>query len=339
LQTTDSYTVRIDKEGNLVGCTYVANPLEVYLLEVADGTTSVKKDAIPLVKKTVKLAGAIDSSLFAAFAGIEEMSNLVYAFADIFASKIDFNTELQKGDKFSLIVDKYYKGDKFIGYGKIQIARYTMTSGKVFAGHYFSTAAGVGSYFDKAGKEVGTSFLRSPVPMGRLTSGFTHRRKHPVTGRFQPHLGVDLAAPVGTPILAASDGTVISIGTNGANGRQIILSHDGAIKTYYGHLSRYKKGLKKGSSVNIKEVIGYVGSSGLATGPHLDYRLEKNGMFRNPFDLEFSPKSELAGAEQAKFQAETAALESILASLPDAPENIVQVRNFILGPDQKLALL
>lgn len=339
LDPKDIYTVRLTGAGNLDSCTYEADPLEVYTLEVIDGAVTVEKNSISLETKTIKIAGTIDSSLFASFARMKELPGLVYAFADIFSSKIDFNTEPQRGDKFSLIVDKYYKGDSFIGYGKIKVAQYYMSSGKEVNAYYYSNKNITGAYFDSDGKEVGTSFLRSPVPMGRVTSRFTYRRKHPITGKVQPHLGVDLAAPVGTPILAASDGKVLSIGRNGGNGRQIILSHNGGVKTYYGHLSRYKKGLKKGSTVEKKEIIGFVGSSGLSTGPHLDYRIQKNGVFKNPFSLEFTPKSELSGDELALFQKESSSMKSLLTSIPENPENIVQVKNFILEPEQKLNLL
>jgi murein DD-endopeptidase MepM/ murein hydrolase activator NlpD len=339
LAPEDTYTVTLNNQGELVSYVYEAGPLEIYHLAVKDGRAIVEKNAIALVNKTIKISGTIDSSLFASVARLGEQPSLVYAFADIFSSKIDFNTESRQGDKFRLVVDKYYKGDDFIGYGKIQAASYVMMNGKKLDAYYFPMEKGIGAYFDREGKEVGTSFLRSPVPMGRVTSKFTYSRKHPITGEFKPHLGIDLAAPIGTPILAASDGKVLSIGRKGANGRQIILSHNGGIKTYYGHLARYKKGLKKGSLVNKKEVIGYVGSSGLSTGPHLDYRISKNGIFKNPFSMEFAPKSELSGNELALFKKEASSFENILSAILSTPDNIVQVKNFTLDPDRKLILL
>ncbi|MBW2164429.1 MAG: M23 family metallopeptidase [Deltaproteobacteria bacterium] len=192
------------------------------------------------------------------------------AFTDIFASRLDFNTETRLGDQFDVIVEEYFKDDRFVGYGK-------------------------GKYYDSDGREVGTSFLRSPLPVYRVTSKFSKRRLHPILKVYRPHLGVDLAAPIGTRIMAAADGRVSFVGWQKGFGRTVILKHPGGYKTYYGHLSRFAKGIKKGIRVEQKQIIGYVGSSGLSTGPHLDYRIKENGIFKNPFNMKFKPKSKLAG--------------------------------------------
>jgi len=304
LDSNDSYEVVLDKQGDFLGCTYNASPLETYLVQVTPEGTTIKREAVHLHKEQVLLSGTIEGSLFGAFQKKVGDPKLIYAFADIFSSKIDFNTETRKGDRYVCLVDKYVKEDTMIGYGKIIYAAYIRTNGRAFEAYRYETPEGAHAYFNGDGEEVGTSFLRSPVPMARVTSRFTYHRRHPITGKISPHLGVDLAAPIGTPIMAAADGKVISIGRKGPNGRQIVLSHPGNYRTYYGHLSRYRKGLKRGDSVEKKEIIGYVGSSGRSTGPHLDYRIRHNGVFRNPFSLKFRPKSVLHGKTLAAFKRE-----------------------------------
>jgi murein DD-endopeptidase MepM/ murein hydrolase activator NlpD len=339
LAPKDKYVIKLTEDKKLISCTFDAGPLEIYKLAVIDHQLEVTQDSIILESKSVKISGEITSSLFLAFANIDEGAKLVYAFADIFSSKIDFNTETQPGDSFTLLIDKYYKAGEFIGYGKIKAVEYNKTKGKQLAGFYYSPDNRRGTYFDQDGQEVGTSFIRSPVPMARVTSKFTYRRKHPITGRVQPHLGIDLAAPLGTPILAAGDGKIKFIGRNGGNGRQIVISHFGGYQTYYGHLARYKKGLKKGSEVNKKDIIGYVGSSGLSTGPHLDYRIKHNGSFKNPFSVEFKPKSELKGQMLSAFKDSIDEFRPIFNSSNHTPEAILQVKVITVVPNQKLVLL
>ena len=302
LKPRDNYTLELAEDGNLKSFIYESSPLDIISLKSTYGGYTVQKTPIDLERHRVRMTGEISSSLFGSFASSREDKRLVFAFADIFASKIDFNTETRRGDRYSIIFDKFLKNGKLIGYGKILAAVYQPAKGKSYEAYYFSSDKTLGTYFDFDGEAVGASFIKSPVPMGRVSSHFTYRRKHPITGVVKPHLGIDLAAPVGTPILAASDGKIISIGRNKGNGRQIIISHNGGLKTYYGHLSRYRKGLKKGSRVSKKQIIGYVGSSGMATGPHLDYRISERGVFKNPFSIKFKPKAVLKDIELTNFQ-------------------------------------
>ena len=343
LKPSDCYTIQIDQEGRLHSFTYESGPLEIYTISKAgpeEGYTA-KKEAVELKRHTVIIHGVIHSSLFASFAKKNENMRLVYNFADIFSSKIDFNTETRKGDRYFLVFDKFYKGDELVAYGKIQAARYISTNGGSFEGYYYSSDQIIGSYFDQNGQGVGTYFIRSPVPMGRVSSKFSYRRKHPITGVIKPHLGIDLAAPVGTPIMAAADGQIISIGRNKGNGKQIIISHNSGYKTYYGHLSRFGKGLRKGSMVRMKEVIGYVGSSGTATGPHLDYRIQHNGKFKNPFSIEFKPKSILKGEELARFKRQTVKLEQLAGHVttPSPTPLVLKISDLVLSEDEEIILL
>jgi len=338
LRPKDKYRVFLDDQGQLLRCEYETGPLESYSITKNADSFVAQRDAINVSIKTCMIEDSISTSLFDAFAKKEMKASLVYAFADIFSSRLDFNTEIQKDDTFQVVFEKYFKDNEFIGYGNILYARYQQQSGAAYEGFFYQPEASkAGSFFDANGRELGTSFIKSPVPLGRVTSKFSLRRVHPISGTIRPHLGVDFAAPVGTPVMATADGTVSSIGFKGGFGRQIVLSHPGGYKTYYGHLSRFSKGLKRGSTVSQKQIIGYVGSSGISTGPHLDYRVQQLGNFHDPFSLEFQPKSVLAGEEFIGFKSHITALTGLIETSP-TPE-ILYVRHLLIKPDEQLTML
>jgi len=302
LRPGDRYSIIFDENSNLLKCVYEVSPLESYTVKYTDNGYLADRNRIILETRRVKISGVVDTSLFAAFPRDIKTPRLVYTFADIFASRIDFNTETRPGDRFSLIVDEYYRFDEFVGYGPIQAAKFERADGEIFDAFRFRTESDLDGYFDRNGNELGASFIRSPVQIGRITSRFSRRRMHPILRVVRQHLGVDLAAPRGTPVMAAADGRIVSMRTNGGFGKQVIIAHGNDYRTHYGHLSRFKKGLKVGSRVKQKQTIAYVGSTGLATGPHLDYRVQQNGVFRNPFSVKFQPRSILKGPELARLQ-------------------------------------
>jgi murein DD-endopeptidase MepM/ murein hydrolase activator NlpD len=337
LQPGDRFTIQLDENNSLVQAVYTSGLLNIHILKRGeDGTFLANRQEIPLECRVERISGKVESSLYAAFTAIGEKAKLVQAFADIFASKIDFNTETRTGDRFELLVEKYHKDSIFVGYGRILAARYR-NSDVTFEGYYFASENTPEAYFDEEGKALGTWFIRSPLPVGRVTSRFTLRRKHPIDGVVRPHLGVDLAAPVGTPIMAAADGKVEYIGRKGGFGNTIILHHNGGYKTYYGHLHGYKKGLRKGSFVNQKEIIGYVGSTGISTGPHLDYRIQHNGVFKNPFGIKFKAKTVLQEEELALFRRQMTRTAKIFNA--DTDEKILQVRNVVMSDKNRISFL
>jgi murein DD-endopeptidase MepM/ murein hydrolase activator NlpD len=337
LQPGDRFTVFLDQEESITQAIYTSGPLDTHILERnEDGSYLASRQAISLEYRVERISGVIESSLYAAFSALGEAPKLIHAYADIFASKIDFNTETQAGDKFSLMAEKYYKDDVFVGYGKILMALYQKKNVK-YEGYHYASEYTPSGYFDINGEALGTWFIRSPIPFGRVTSRFTTRRKHPVDGVVRPHLGVDLAAPLGTPVLATAEGKVEYIGRKGGFGKTIILRHNGGYKTYYGHLNGYKKGLRIGSSVSQKDVIGYVGSTGISTGPHLDYRIQYNGVFRNPFGIKFKAKTVLQNEELEFFlktRDQTAALFN-----RETSKKILQVKNIILSEKNGFSFL
>ncbi|MBA3015058.1 MAG: M23 family metallopeptidase [Desulfobulbaceae bacterium] len=308
IKPADNYTLQMDGNGQLASFSYESGPLDILTIKNSDEGYKVSKTPIELERKKVKISGEISSSLFAAFNDKNEDMRLVYAFADIFSSRIDFNTEIQPGDRYCLVVDKFFKNHKLVGYGKIEVAQYYRSNGTTLEAYLSESAKGKDVYFDQDGAAVGASFLRSPVPVGKMTSKFTYQRKHPISGKIKPHLGIDLAAPSGTPIMAVADGRVVEIGNNGGFGKQIVIAHSGDYKTHYGHLSRFKSGLRRGSVVSKKDIIGYVGSTGISTGPHLDYRIQHHMVFKDPFAMTFKVQIALTGKELKKFKEQRQAL-------------------------------
>lgn len=338
LRPHDHFTVTIDQDGSLVECLYESGPFDVCaVVRKDDGTYFAEKQAVPLEVKTIKLTGKIKSSLFAAFLPFDEDHKLIYSFADIFASKIDFNTETRIGDSFELVFEKYFKNGKFVGYGNILVASFDSRENGFLEGVYYQGENKYGSYYDVNGNELGASFIKSPVPMGRVSSRFSYRRRHPILKTVRPHLGVDLAAPVGTPIMAAADGKVRYVGWKGGFGKQVILDHGGGYRTYYGHLSRFRKGLKRGARIRQKQIIGYVGSTGMSTGPHLDYRIAHNNVFKNPFALKFKPRSVLKGEELGRFRLHAVGMSELAQSLDDP--KLILVKNILVTPETRISML
>ena len=336
LKPRDRYAISLDGDGKLVSCTYESDPLNIYkVFKSGDGYAS-EKALIPLEVRTERLDGVIESSMFEAMIELGEEAKLIYGFANIFASRIDFNSETQPGDRFSLVFEKFYKDDEFVGYGRILVARYEQAK-RSWEGFYYSSANTAPGHFNQEGEELGTLFLRSPIPFGKVTSRFSYRRRHPVLKVVRPHLGVDLAAPTGTPVMAVSGGKIVFRGWKGDYGNQVVIKHANGYKTYYGHLSKFRKGQKVGHEVKQKDIIGYVGSTGLSTGPHLDYRISYEGVFKNPFSIEFKPKSVLTGEELASFLEERVRLARLMA-LPN-DQKVLYVKQVVLGRDKDIAFL
>jgi murein DD-endopeptidase MepM/ murein hydrolase activator NlpD len=253
------------------------------------------------------IGGEVRRSLFETVEGMGESPQLVLELVEIFSSDFDFTADTRLGDRFRLLVEKRYAGEQFVDYGQVLVAQY-LSDGRVLTGVGFEPAGSRLAYYDLDGRSLKKSFLKSPLEFTRITSGFTYARPHPVLGGMRPHLAVDYAAPVGTPVRAVADGTVVVAGWNGGNGIQVRLRHHAGYETVYNHLSKLGPGVRAGGRVTQRQVIGYVGSTGLSTGPHLDYRVAKNGRFVNPLSEKFIPGQPLDGAEHGRFLKEARAL-------------------------------
>lgn len=338
MRPNDRYSLTLDDEGNLLKCQYESGPLGIHVAERdINGSFKAKQLNVSLDRRTVKIRGKIESSLFSALSAQKEDPKLIYSFADIFASKIDFNTETRYGDTFELVFEKYFKNDQFIGYGKILLARYDSKEVGKLEGFYFDNGSDMPAYFDEHGQELGASFIRSPLPMAKVSSGFSYKRRHPVLDIVRPHLGIDLAAPSGTPVMAVADGRVTFAGWKGGYGKLVVIDHHNGYQTYYAHLSRFSEKLKEGAKIKQKQNIGYVGTTGIATGPHLDYRMAKNGSFLNPFSAKFIPRSKLSGSKLVIFAQEAQKLAGLARSLNDP--KVMVVKNVVVTPENPLNLL
>ena len=241
-------------------------------------------------QRQMHTSGVIENSLFEAGIKAGLSDKLVMELAYIFGWDIDFALDLRKQDHFQLIYSEdYLDGDK-IADGAILAAEFT-NQGKTFRAVRYTDESGSSRYYSPEGDSMRKAFSRSPVHFSRISSRFNPNRKHPVLKTSRPHRGVDYAAARGTPILATGDGKIDFRGTEGGYGRTIILTHGGKYTTLYAHMSSYKRGLKRGSRVKQGQTIGFIGSSGLATGPHLHYEFRVNGVHRNPLTVKL-PKAE-----------------------------------------------
>jgi len=287
------YYIYFTKDGTFRDFRYPVNN-ERYLTVYHD---VARDQLVPVMKeyqyeiRTANISAVIQSSLSASIEGIGEQYQLTADLADIFGYDIDFNTDIQKGDSFRVLVEKMYLDGEFVKNGSV-LAASVSNKGKVYSGFRFEDENGSPAYYGPDGSALKRSFLKSPLKVFRITSRFSYARRHPILKVVRPHLGVDYAAPVGTPVQAVSSGVVISAGRSGANGNMIHLRHAGGYETKYLHLS--KIGVKVGARVDQGQVIGNVGSSGLSNGPHLDFRITKNGKPLDPTKLIFPPAKPVA---------------------------------------------
>jgi murein DD-endopeptidase MepM/ murein hydrolase activator NlpD len=226
--------------------------------------------------------GGETPSLYQAMDAAGERPELTIAMAEIFAGEIDFNTELQPDDRFAVAFERYVREGRPNSYGDISAAEF-VNEGRVLRAIRFTPPGGKADYFDEQGRSLRRFFLRSPLKFEpRITSRFNPRRRHPVLNTIRAHRGVDYAAPTGAPVVAIASGTVLSVTTDRVNGRMVKIRHGSGYETNYLHLSAFAAGLRAGRHVSQGELIGRVGSTGLATGPHLHYALKKNGVFVDP---------------------------------------------------------
>lgn len=267
-------------------------------------------EVVPYEKQrgTVSLRGVIDRdrpSLVAAVQAAGESVLLAMALAEVFAGDIDFNNDLQPGDEFAVVFDKQVSDGAFAGYGPILAAEFR-NDGRVLKAFRYQPPGGRPDYYDEQGRSLRRFFLRSPLRFEpRISSGFTYRRLHPILGTWRAHPAIDYAAPTGAPVVAVAGGVVVSAGWTAGGGRTVTIRHSHGYESSYLHLSAFAPGIRAGVRVAQGELIGRVGSTGLATGPHLDFRLRKNGRWVNPLveAKRLPPGEPIAAAHRADFDA------------------------------------
>jgi len=285
--------------------------------------TALDAEVVPYEKQVdvVAVRGRIDSdhpSVIAAMEKAGETTSLALSLAEIFSGEIDFDSDLHPGDSFDVLVEKTSHDGQFSSYGAVLGARFVTDGRDLRAIRWVDPGTGKAGFYDDAGRSLKRFFLRSPLKFEpRITSGFSRSRLHPMFRTYRAHLGVDYAAPIGAPVVAVSAGTVVSAGWNGGGGNMVRLRHGSGYESYYLHLSSFARGIRPGVHVDQGQLIGRVGATGTATGPHLDYRLRKNGVFANPLaeHRKLPPGEPIAAAQLAAFRA---AADSTLQRLSTA---------------------
>ena len=271
------------------------------------------------------ISATIDHSLYEALRQTGEGPQLVQQLVDVFQWDVDF-FGLQKGDSFSFVVTKQYAGNDLVGYGPITAARFTHKS-QDFEAFRHENNDGRAGYYARNGRPLRKQFLKAPLKFTRVTSGFTRKRFHPVLKYFRPHYGIDYGAPVGTPVMTTADGVVADARYKPGEGNFVRVRHTSRVDTYYLHLSRFAKGIKRGTKVVQGDVVGYVGMTGLATGPHLDYRVNENGKWLNPLNLKSITPDPLYGESLRRFHSSVARLAPQLTTpAREVARDVVQQR-------------
>jgi murein DD-endopeptidase MepM/ murein hydrolase activator NlpD len=261
---------------------------------------------------------AAHSSLIGSIDAAGEKVQLALELADVFSGQVDFHTDLQPGDSFRVLFEKSSHDGQFSGYGAILGASITVDGRQIQAFRWEDPATGKAGYYDEQGRSLKRFFLKSPLKFEpRVTSGFSMRRLHPIDQVFKAHLGVDYGAPSGSSVVAVAAGVVVSASFSGAGGNMVHLKHPGGFETYYLHLSAYGSGVHAGAHVAQGQLVGRVGMTGSATGPHLDYRLKRNGVFVNPVAVHSrqAPGEPIPAVQLATF---TSARDALLTRLSAA---------------------
>jgi murein DD-endopeptidase MepM/ murein hydrolase activator NlpD len=275
-------TVRatVNADGKLIGLRYLNGGNLVSVDRTSRGL-EVKEQMARLDTRVQMKSAEIRNSLFGATDAAGLSDAVATQIADIFSSDIDFHRDLRKGDRFTVLYEVHYHMGEPVKTGRILAAEF-VNQGKSYQAVYYQYSENEGGYYTFDGKNLRKQFLRSPLELSRVTSGFSNARFHPVLQVTRAHKGIDYGAPKGTRVKATADGIVDFVGREGGYGNLIILRHQSSYTTYYGHLSGFAKGLRKGKRVMQGEVIGFVGATGLATGPHLHYEFRANNVQQNP---------------------------------------------------------
>jgi murein DD-endopeptidase MepM/ murein hydrolase activator NlpD len=307
------FTFATGVENRLVWFRYQVSPLVVLhaYRDVQGKMLGIAED-VHVRTSTVYVEGKIEHSLYLAMDSAGEKPQLTLSFVDLFAWDIDFFTETQKKDQFRLVVEKQEVDGQFVRYGKIVAAEYKMASGTVHQAFFYRGEKDLKGYYGAEGASVKKAFLKSPIQFASITSRFGMRR-HPVLKYKRAHRGVDYGAPRGTAIWAIGDGVVRKAGRGGGYGNVVYLRHANGFETRYAHLKAFGKGIRAGRRVSQKQVIGYVGSTGLATGPHLHFETLKHGRHVNPLRVTVPPAPPIPKEQLTSYKASIAPWVKALA--------------------------
>jgi len=312
-----SIQAQTTENGELLALQYQSDLNSVLSIKRTASGYQAQDSQMAVEKRSMLKSATINSSLFAATDEANIPDSVALQLADIFSSDIDFHMDLRKGDRFTVIYEASYNNGELVKTGQVQAAEF-VNNGKTYRAVLFRDAEGHISYYTPEGKSLHKSFLRSPLEFSRITSGFTLARFHPILHTWRAHKGVDYAAPTGTRIRATADGIVAFVGKGNGYGNVIMLEHQNGISTVYGHMSAFASGLRKGMKVTQGKVIGFVGMTGLATGPHLHYEVRVHGGYRDPVKVALPAALPIPAANRAEFDACNTALTAQLDLLRDS---------------------
>lgn len=308
--------VQFNENNELISLHYHFSNLNIVTAERTDNGFAVEKVVKPVESRLMTFAGTIDNSLYIDGKKAGMQVQQIMDMADIFAWDIDFGREIQPGTAFNAVFEVPYADGNPVGSGKLVAARITI--GKDDHTAFWHRAGGERAYFDKDGKSLRKAFSRNPVDYVRITSGFTHARLHPVLNTVRAHRGVDYGAPTGTPVHATGDGKISMRGWGNGYGNMVQVQHGKTYTTVYGHLSKFGS-FKAGDSVKQGDVIGYVGMTGLASGPHLHYEFRINGQHVDPMGVKFPEATPIASKERPEFLKQASAMTELMNQEANAP--------------------
>ncbi|MCO5787746.1 peptidase M23 [Pseudomonas sp. G11-1] len=293
---------KLGDNGELLGMRSQLNKLETIQIDRDGDSYAFTKDVLEPEISTRFANGSIDSSLFVAAQNAGLSHNLTMQMANIFGYDVDFAREIRQGDNFEVLFEEKHVDGQRVGTGSILAARFT-NRGRTFTAVRYTDSGGNSSYYRADGTSMRKAFIRTPVEFARISSRFNPGRRHPVLNKIRAHKGVDYAAATGTPIKATGDGRVVHVGRKGGYGNTVVIKHGQTYQTLYAHMSRYANGIRTGSNVAQGQVIGYVGATGLATGPHLHYEFQVNGRHVDPLSVKLPASDPIAKSERTKFMA------------------------------------
>jgi murein DD-endopeptidase MepM/ murein hydrolase activator NlpD len=300
LKVGQIFEFELTNTGELIELRSQISSLESVSLKRAEKGFTFKRDLVKPAIQTKYAYGVINSSLFVSAKNAGLPYGLTLDMANVFGYDIDFAQDIVKGDQFEVIYEEKVVEGKVVGTGNILAARFT-NRGKTYTAVRFTNKQGSSSYYNAQGMSLRKAFLRTPVDFARISSRFSTGRKHPILNKIRAHQGVDYAAPRGTPIKAAGDGKVILAGRKGGYGNTVIIRHGNSYQTLYAHMNGFAKGIRNGTAVKQGQVIGYIGTTGLSTGPHLHYEFQINGRHVDPLAQKKLMADPIASAEKAKF--------------------------------------
>ena len=308
------YEIQVDPEKGLHAFLYWASDEALVRVTRAGEGYRAERLSLEYEKRILCLEGSIEDNLIASMGGGPQNLLLALGLSDIFAWDIDFTTALRRGDTFRVLVEGLYRDGGFRKYGGILAAEF-VNDGVAYRAYRFEID-GKADYYDAEGRSLRKAFLKAPLSFRRISSGFSKSRLHPVLKIRRAHNGTDYVAPKGTPVSAMAAGQVVAAGWQGGYGRLVVLRHPNGYKTYYGHLSGFAKGIRKGATVAQGQLVGYVGATGLATGPHLHFEMRLNDRPVNPRKVAIPPGEPVPEALLAAYKTSRDELAGRLASVP-----------------------